>query len=251
MIEELIRRHRDRAFKPGWNHYLQKDPETEMSFAIYKMAADEFTTFETGKNEMAFVVLSGQGVIKFQHEKAKYRRASWIDENPFALHLSARRSFDIIAEMDTELAVCSVANEVSFPSKLYLPDEVSVEERGKGTLDDASFRLERLIFDHTIAPEPAHLVVGEVVNLPGRWSSYPPHQHPQPKLCYYRFDPEHGYGHSELGDDVFKIKHNDLLKVTDARNHSQVSAPGFHMYYLWIIRHLPGNPYTGFEVTPR
>jgi 5-deoxy-glucuronate isomerase len=32
-------------------------------------------------------------------------------------------------------------------------------------------------------------------------------------------------------------------------SHSQVSAPGYAMYYLWIVRHLRGNPYTGFTFT--
>lgn len=25
--------------------------------------------------------------------------------------------------------------------------------------------------------------------------------------------------------------------------HPQVSAPGYAMYYIWVIRHLKGNPY--------
>ncbi len=33
-------------------------------------------------------------------------------------------------------------------------------------------------------------------------------------------------------------------------DHAQVSAPGYGMYYLWMIRHLPGNPYTGFTFAP-
>ena len=34
--------------------------------------------------------------------------------------------------------------------------------------------------------------------------------------------------------------------IPPGRDHAQVSAPGYGMYYLWMIRHLPGNPYTGF-----
>jgi 5-deoxy-glucuronate isomerase len=91
--------------------------------------------------------------------------------------------------------------------------------------------------------------VGEVVSLPGRWSSYPPHHHAQPEIYYYRFDPPQGYGHAELGDEVFKVHQHDLLRITAGNDHAQAAAPGYHMYYLWAIRHLDGNPYTGFEYT--
>ena len=32
-------------------------------------------------------------------------------------------------------------------------------------------------------------------------------------------------------------------------SHAQVSAPGYGMYYIWVVRHLPGNRYTGFRFT--
>ena len=38
------------------------------------------------------------------------------------------------------------------------------------------------------------MVLGEVVNLPGKWSSYPPHHHPQPECYFYRFDKPMGFG---------------------------------------------------------
>ncbi|MGN1008127.1 MAG: 5-deoxy-glucuronate isomerase, partial [Butyricicoccus sp.] len=33
--------------------------------------------------------------------------------------------------------------------------------------------------------------------------------------------------------------------------HPQVAAPGYAMYYLWIIRHLEGNPYLGPDFDPQ
>jgi 5-deoxy-glucuronate isomerase len=84
------------------------------------------------------------------------------------------------------------------------------------------------------------------VNYPGRWSSYPPHHHDQPEIYHYRFTDPDGYGHAELGDDVLKVRTNDTVFIPPGLDHGQVSAPGYGMYYLWMIRHLPGNPYTGF-----
>jgi 5-deoxy-glucuronate isomerase len=112
-----------------------------------------------------------------------------------------------------------------------------------------SLRNVRLIFDWRERPE-SNLVVGEVVNYPGRWSSYPPHHHAQPELYHYRFTEPQGYGHAELGERVFKVRQNDTIKIMGGESHSQVSAPGYGMYYLWIIRHLEGRPYRGFEFLP-
>ena len=115
-------------------------------------------------------------------------------------------------------------------------------------VQDACRRNVRLIFDYDNNPE-SNLVLGEVVNYPGRWSSYPPHHHDQPEIYYYRFTEPQGYGHAELGDSVFKVQQNDTMIIPPQLDHAQVSAPGYGMWYLWVIRHLEGNPYTGFEFT--
>jgi 5-deoxy-glucuronate isomerase len=130
---------------------------------------------------------------------------------------------------------------------VFLPEDTSSEQRGMGLMQDAALRVVRLTFDLERRPE-SELVIGEVVHLAGRWSSYPPHHHGQPELYHYRFTEPQGYGHAELGDDVVKVKQFDTVKITGAVDHPQVAAPGYGMYYLWIVRHEPGaaGRYTGF-----
>jgi 5-deoxy-glucuronate isomerase len=125
-----------------------------------------------------------------------------------------------------------------------LPADVDDEPRGRGTVGDACLRIVRTIFDDTNADPNSEMVLGEVVTLPGRWSSYPPHHHPQPELYHYRFTRAEGYGHAELGDDVRKVRHNDTVKIFPPNTHAQCAAPGYGMYYSWVIRHLPGDRYT-------
>jgi len=48
---------------------------------------------------------------------------------------------------------------------------------------------------------------------------------------------------------VFKVKSGDTLLIAGGDDHAQVSAPGYGMYYLWVVKHLEGNPYQGFEFT--
>ena len=82
-------------------------------------------------------------------------------------------------------------NGRAFPAKLYLPGDTPDEFRGAGTMHETSTRIVRTIFDYRNAPY-ANLVLGEVIDFPGKWSSYPPHHHPQPEIYYYKNNPGNG-----------------------------------------------------------
>jgi 5-deoxy-glucuronate isomerase len=188
--------------------------------------------------------------VEFLDHRVTLRRVSLFDQAPSAVHLSPRTRVKIRAlTAGTEWAVIRTANERHFASRVYLPAASQPEYRGAGLVQNAALRNVRLIFDRTTHPE-SNLVLGEVVNYPGRWSSYPPHHHDQPEIYHYRFTAPNGYGHAELGDEVVKVRDGDTIVIPPGRDHAQVSAPGYGMYYLWIIRHLPGNPYTGFTFSP-
>lgn len=109
-------------------------------------------------------------------------------------------------------------------------------------MKETSTRVVRTIFDKSNSAN-SNLVLGEVINYPGKWSSYPPHHHPQPEIYYYKFQPHNGYGFSQLGDDVVKVQNCDTVKILDDVSHPQVTAPGYAMFYVWVIRHLDGDPY--------
>lgn len=249
MQSDLIRYYKDKDYQPGMNPYMENDPRVGIDFGVCLMNAGDSHTHETGNRETALLVIKGKGSFALNGETIEFERPCWITSPPWAAHLPMGQSLTVKASERTEIAVMRTDNPHPFPAKVYRPGGVEDEHRGKGMLEDASHRIVRTVFDRRNAPDAARLVLGEVVNFPGRWSSYPPHHHKQPELYYYRFEPEWGYGHGELGETVYKIRHKDLLVITDERDHAQCSAPGFHMYYLWTIRHLPGDPYTGFEYT--
>ncbi len=219
--------------------------EPELDFGIWKLSAGE-TFAETHPSETAWVLLHGEAELEFAGRRERVRRGSLFDEAPTALHLGPDTPVTIrTLASGTEWAVVRTVNERRFAPRLYRPADLSPEYRGAGLVQNACLRNVRLIFDYTTRPE-ANLVLGEVVNYPGRWSSYPPHHHDQPEIYHYRFTHPDGYGHAELGDHVVKVRANDTTVIPPGLDHAQVSAPGYGMYYLWFIRHLPGNPYTGF-----
>ena len=79
----------------------------------------------------------------------------------------------------------------------------------------------KTFFDLDNAPF-SKMVLGEVLNLPGKWSSYPPHHHPQPEVYFYRFDYPDGFGAGFANGEIFKTQHNaapssTMLPLPDRR----------------------------------
>lgn len=250
MSERLIRRHRD-GFAMGETLIVREDDSVDpvaFDFGIRRLRAGERVE-ESSPKESVWVLLRGEAEVALEGASHPVRRGSLFDEPPSAAHVSAGTDVAIESRGETEWAVARVANERAFDPRLFLPETLTPELRGKGLAQDMSVRSVRLIFDLRERPE-SKLVVGEVVNYPGRWSSYPPHHHAQPELYHYRFTEPQGYGHAELDDRVFKVRQHDTIKIMGGEDHAQVSAPGYGMYYLWIVRHLDGDPYRGFEFAP-
>jgi 5-deoxy-glucuronate isomerase len=122
-----------------------------------------------------------------------------------------------------------------------MPEDTDTWARGVDELQDTTRRNVRTCFDLSNAPY-SNMVLGEVVNLPGRWSSYPPHWHPQPEVYFYRFDKPQGYGANWCNGKVVEIGHNGLSVITE-QPHPVVACPGYALCYAWGIRHLEGNPW--------
>jgi 5-deoxy-glucuronate isomerase len=242
---------------PGASRWLARageaDLDTGMSFGLLEL--DEGSVFaDAAADERAVVLLSGEVDFAWDDDgettRAVARRGSLFDERPTVLHVPAGAAIEIAAGSDAELAWVATANVRHFAARLFSPTELlELEWRGAGRVEDAALREVRTVFDDRNRAE-SNLVLGEVVNLPGRWSSWPPHHHPQPEIYHYRFDRAEGYGHAELGDEVLRVGEGDTVKILDGRDHPQVAAPGSAMWYLWFIRHLPGRRYTVPEFSP-
>ncbi len=235
----------DQSFTKGYNKIVSSKEidGALMDFGIIKLDTSERYVSEE-KLERVFMLITGEVEFQWEGQTAGGKRSSFLDENPTSLHVSAGVDVVVIAKSDnTEIAYVQTVNEFILPSEFISKDDCRVEIRGEGVMQGASKRKVRTLFDYSTKPE-SKLVLGEVVGIPGRWSSFPPHNHPQPEIYFYKFFPEDGYGHSEIGEDVVKVKNNDTVILLDGKIHPQVSAPGYAMYIIWIIRHFDDNPYT-------
>jgi 5-deoxy-glucuronate isomerase len=249
-MDQHLNQYRD-GFKSGLTWITKPEEEnlpTGIGMGVLKQKAGEEREF-CFKEETAFLLMSGEATLEWSGESKKVSRQSLFDESSTCLHVSSETPVKITFEKDCEFTVYQVMNLKSFPARLWLPDDVPNEHRGAGQVGGACLRYVRTIMDRTTTHKNAVLVLGEVITMPGKWSSYPPHHHPQPEIYHYRFTRPEGFGYAEVGDHVYKIRQNDTVKIFDGQDHPQTAAPGYGMYYSWVIRHLEDNPYTVPEFT--
>lgn len=97
--------------------------------------------------------------------------------------------------------------------------------------------------------DPAsRLIVGETIHAgTGTWSTFPPHRHDRDspeevhleEVYYYRLQPVEGFGVQVryLGTDEedLRLVHDGESTAIAAGFHSVVAAPGYRLYYLWIM----------------
>lgn len=100
-----------------------------------------------------------------------------------------------------------------------------------------------------LGPEqPAsRLLVGETISPTGLWSSYPPHRHDRDspeearleELYWFRFRPREGFGallrYSEGEERHARMVVDGEAAVIPSGFHPVVAAPGYELYYLWVL----------------
>lgn len=232
----------EREFPFGHTEIGARHPKALMSFGILRLKAGQSYTSRPGK-ERALILLGGQVELSWDGKKQIVSRESLFDQPPWCLSLSRDSEAVLRAHgSDAEISIHATQNARSFPPHLYTPEECRSEERGKGTMKETSTRIVRTIIED---PKGAHsnFVLGEVITFPGKWSSYPPHHHPQPEIYHYRFQRPEGFGLCQIGKEAFLLHERDTVIIPPGAVHPHAAAPGYAMYYIWVIRHLDGARY--------
>ena len=213
-----------------------------MDIGIYKMSNGKEELLFDNKNETAVLLLEGAIRLEWEGMEQVLQRQSVFEENPWCLHVAKNVKVTITALLDSEVLVQKTDNNQEFASKLYTPNECQIVVAGDGVWEGTAQRVIRTIFDYNNAAY-SNMVVGEVISYPGRWSSYPPHHHDQPEVYYYRFNKPQGFGCAMVGEDAYRVVHNSFITIPGELDHPQATAPGYAMYFCWMIRHLENNPW--------
>jgi 5-deoxy-glucuronate isomerase len=228
-----------------------------ISFQARRLSTDNKWSFNSGKNELAIVILSGAISVNSQ-------RGSWDGierENVWtsaatALYLPRGSEVTVTAARDSEFAVTWVPTDEDHEPWLIQPQDVSISIRGG---DNVS----RQINDLLPPGSPVHrLVLVEVYTPGGNWSSYPPHKHDVhiedgggnlveadlEEVYFYKIDKPEGYAYQRVYTDensplqqagypidaLVKAQNNCAVLIPEGY-HPVVSAPGYTTYYLNVL----------------
>ncbi len=217
--------------------------ETLMDFGILRLKAGE-TWRSTARRERALLLLTGTLDLSWEGKSARISRGSYFEEAPWCLSLPSGVEAVLTAvDGDAEISVHGTDNPRPFPARLFTPEECRSEQRGKGTMGETSTRIVRTIIEDPRSSW-SNLVLGEVITYPGKWSSYPPHHHPQPEIYHYRVEPAQGFGLAAIGEEALVLHDRDTVIIPPGKVHPHTAAPGYALFYIWVIRHLDGNRYS-------
>jgi 5-deoxy-glucuronate isomerase len=229
-----------------------------MHFQARRLAQGGTWSFETGKHELALVVLGGTADVTSNRGQWQRvgRRANVFAGLPYALYLPVDTAFTVTAATDCEFAAAWVAAKQAFAPRLVAPADVDVEIRGG---DHATRQINRMLPPGFPCQR---LVVVEVYTPGGNWSSYPPHKHDVHRvgrtgelieadldeIYYYRIDRPEGYAVQRVYTDADSplqragfpidaavIAHdNDVVLIPEG--YHPVSSPvGYTTYYLNVL----------------
>jgi 5-deoxy-glucuronate isomerase len=200
----------------------------------------------TQETELAVVVLSG--IVDVTVDGAALGRAGGrgsVFEGPgHTIYAPPGTAVGLRAAAGgARLAIASAPLDGGEPGQARVigPDDQDVAHRGDGNWA----RTVRTI----LGPGDAagRLLMGETINPPGNWSSYPPHKHDthEPprevkleEIYLFKIDPAGGFGvqirYDGDGEDCFTVRDGDVAAIP-AGYHPVVAAPGYSLYYLWVM----------------
>ncbi|MEG1658696.1 MAG: 5-deoxy-glucuronate isomerase [Oscillibacter sp.] len=231
--------------KNGYNSYIDSskdDHGTQMDIGLLVLEAGETFSLRETEKEVAVLLFAGKVDFAWGGKTVTGERPDCFHYEAYCLHAGCGEEITLTAQAHSELYLQKTINKKPFPAVLYTPETVQTQHAGaKGELMGCMRREIKTFFDYENAPY-SNMVLGEVLNFPGKWSSYPPHHHPQPEVYFYRFDYPDGFGAGFANGEIYKTGHNGMAVINHGF-HSQTAAPGYAMCYAWGIRHLEGDPW--------
>ena len=189
-----------------------KNSHMMMDVRVQRLAAGQKLRLLEQEKETAVMLLSGKILYAFEGKREIGERRSVFLDKPCCLHCCRRKEMIVTAQVDSRLLIQQTTNQNGFDTVFYTPQMCTLQEFGKEQWEGTAHRQVLTVFDYENAP----------------WSNMVKPQ---------------GFGVGFVGEQCFRVQDQGCLAVTPMQAHQQVAAPGYRMYYAWLIRHLEGDPW--------
>lgn len=197
--------------------------------------------------EVVAVLIQGSCSLSAEGEEWVMRRHSVFEDLASAVFVSPGVELSINTIEQTTLALCKARANKKFKTAYISPEQVTSERRGSKGYERKVFNIVRK------ETQTQRIAVGETINAPGEWSSFPPHKHDEKKkvdgkvievaleeIYYFRLEPKTGFGFQRLYndsgslDEAYVIQDGDVTFISQGY-HPVANIPGHQLYYLWML----------------
>ena len=233
-----------KELRPGLNRLVTRQ-FAFLRFSILRLGPGEEFKERLRDREAAAVLLSGHCEAEAGGKAlgALGPRRNVFDDLPWGMYIPGGMGYRLRALAKSELALAYAPWQKAETAVLVSPAELVIHERGNPGYER---EVRDIVVDRVAADS---LLVGETVNRPGQWSSYPPHKHDTEipgketrleEIYFFKVEPEQGFGYQRLYSDdrsldvALTVENNDLTLLPRGY-HPVAAAPGYMVYYLWAL----------------
>jgi 5-deoxy-glucuronate isomerase len=210
----------------------------ELTSSRLRLAPGASYRYQIAAEETVLVLQEGAGTFTTSDHAWTLSRRNVFDERASAVYLPPGTPLTVSATAALEAILVSTPAPAGGHATAILPDAIEVNARGKGSYARDVHNV--FVTD----PHARRIMVGETINPPGNWSSYPPHKHDgkdgEPvleEIYYYRISPPQGFGQQLLyttdGECTTHTVRDGDAVLLPYGYHPVAAPPGYKVYYLW------------------
>lgn len=229
-----------------------------IGFDKINLAPGESVEVESGEYEVGLVILAGTCDVTAGefHAENLGKRNNVFAGKPTTVYIPRDTTYTVVGKgyINVEIGVCKVKADKKYEPFVIDADEVTTEHRGQLNWQRDVNDIITTKFEGKVDK----IVLGETYGCPGQWSSYPSHKHDTDNMPYevnmeeiyhFKVNPAQGFGIQVMYNDDFSLNESYMVRNDDTiaikeGYHPVAAAPGYSIYYLWVMAGTSGRTLT-------